>query len=314
MKKGLLALATAGLMTLALAGCGGSTGASSSEVIDSRPETNESLMLPAYTYELEGSTQVGGRQGIATDGEYYYVSGSTVLVKYDRDWNEISRNENPFEGYEQTVNHIGDIDCYNGELYLGVEYFMDGEGSNIQIAVYDTETLTMKRTFAFAPETGQVEVAGIGVNPDDQRVCMCSWVGGESGRYLYEYDLNDGSFVRKITLQCPPYWLQGVVYMNHNYYLTSDDGDADRDEPDHLYRVNLEDGKDYATVTLERTFDDVTRQGEIEGLTYDTEAQQFLILYNRGAKIILGMPSGFYDGYTEEISEVFTYSYKEIQR
>jgi len=316
-KKIILSMVLAGLMGLSFAGCGAAakTGTSSSaNVIESRPETNESLLLPAHTYELKNSTGVGGRQGITTDGENYYVSGSKVLIKYDHDWNEISRNENPFDGYELEVNHIGDIDFYNGELYLGVEYFMDGKGSHIQIAVYDAETLKMKRTFPFKEETGQLEVSGITVNPDDQRVCMCSWVGGESGRYLYEYDLNDGSFVRKINMQCPPYWIQGVVYMNNAYYVTADDGDADRNESDHIYRVNLTEGSDSATVALERTFDDVTRQGEIEGLAFDTKAQEFLLLYNRGAKIILGMPSGFYDGYTEEISEVFTYSYKEIER
>ena len=51
----------------------------------------------------------------------------------------------------------------------------------------------------------------------------------------------------------------------------------------------------------------MTRQGEIEGLTFDKELGQLLLLYNRGARIILGMPRGFYDGYDKEISEVFTY-------
>ena len=30
---------------------------------------------------------------------------------------------------------------YNNELYIGAEYFMDGVGTNIQIAVYDADTL-----------------------------------------------------------------------------------------------------------------------------------------------------------------------------
>lgn len=59
--------------------------------------------------------------------------------------------------------------------------------------------------------------------------------------------------------------------------------------------------------TLERTFDDVTRQGEIEGLTFDKNNNQLLLLYNRGARIVLGMPKGFYEGYDKEISEVFSY-------
>ena len=58
---------------------------------------------------------------------------------------------------------------------------------------------------------------------------------------------------------------------------------------------------------LFRTLDDVTRQGEIEGLTFDEDAGQLLVLYNRGARIVLGMPKGFYEGYDREISEVFQY-------
>ena len=88
-----------------------------------------------------------------------------------------------------------------------------------------------------------------------------------------------------------------------NLYVTCDEGDADEDAPDSLYRVDPKSGE----ATLERSFDDVTRQGEIEGLTFDAERRQFLLLYNRGARIVLGMPKGFYDGYTEEIHEVFVY-------
>ena len=59
------------------------------------------------------------------------------MEKYDSNWNFIAENNEPFEGYSLEVNHIGDIDVYNNELYLGVEYFMVGEGINIQVAVYD---------------------------------------------------------------------------------------------------------------------------------------------------------------------------------
>ena len=90
--------------------------------------------------------------------------------------------------------------------------------------------------------------------------------------------------------------------------MTADDGTADDNEPDHLYRAKITDGCTCCTVTLERTFDDVTKQGEIEGLTFDKEANSLLLLYNRGARIVLGMPKGFYDGYDREISEVFIYS------
>jgi hypothetical protein len=260
-----------------------------------------------FRYELADVHPVAGRQGVCTEKGYYWVSGSASLTKYDSNWNLVAEITNPFEGYTLEVNHIGDIDVYKNELYIGAEYFMDGVGKNIQVAVYDGDTLELKRTFPFEPESGQLECSGIAVNPDNDTVWMCSWVGEESGRYLYGYDLNSGKYQGKVHMQMPPQWLQGVAYYDGNLYLTSDDGDADSDEPDHLYRVDLSAEGNTPNVIPERSFTDVTRQGEIEGLSFDGEKKQLLLLYNRGARIVLGMPSGFYDGYTEEIHEVFAY-------
>ena len=273
-----------------------------------RPEDDASAMLPVYEYSLAGSREVEGRQGVCAENGYYWVSGSATLAKYDKDWNLITKNESPFEGYEKEVNHIADIDVYENELYIGAEYFMDGVGKNIQIAVYDGDTLKLKRTFSFEEASGQLECSGIAVDPDTKSVWMCSWVGEESGRYLYRYDLETGAYLGKVHMQMPPQWLQGVAYYDGYLYMTADDGTADDNEPDHLYRTKITEGSTYCNVTLERTFDDVTKQGEIEGLTFDKENGSLLLLYNRGARIILGMPRGFYDGYDREISEVFTYS------
>lgn len=273
-----------------------------------RPEEDAAVMLPAHAYRPAGSVEVDGRQGVCAENGYYWVSGSASLAKYDKDWNLVLKNEAPFDGYEMEVNHIGDIDVYENELYIGAEYFMDGVGKNIQIAVYDGDTLKLKRVFPFAKESGQLECSGIAVDPETKSVWMCSWVGEESGRYLYRYDLESGAYLGKIHMQMPPQWLQGIAYFDGCLYMTADDGNADEGEPDHLYRTRISEGRTCCTVTLERTFDDVTRQGEIEGLNFDKETGCLLVLYNRGARIILGMPKGFYEGYDREISEVFMYS------
>lgn len=275
----------------------------------SRPENDRSVMMPKYTYTLKGSVEVDGRQGVCAEGGTYWVSGSKTLAKYDKDWKLVSKNDNPFEGYEIEVNHIGDIDVYNNELYVGAEYFMDGVGKNIQIAVYDADTLKLKRTFPFEESSGQLECSGIAIDTDKKIVWMCSWVGEESGRYLYKYDLATGKYLGKVHMQMPPQWIQGIAYYKGSIYITADDGTADDKEPDHLYRTQIKDGDTSCIVTLERTFDDVTLQGEIEGLTFDRSNNSLLLLYNRGARIVLGMPKGFYEGYDREISEVFIYRF-----
>lgn len=258
-------------------------------------------------YELRSAHPVNGRQGVCAEGDHYWVSGSATLTKYDRDWNVIAENTDPFRGYALEVNHIGDIDVYNNELYLGVEYFMDGEGKNIQVAVYDGDTLQLKRVFPFREDTGQLECSGIAVDPDSQTVYMASWIDDESSGFLYMYDLISGEYKGKLPMDPAPKWLQGVACYHGSLYVTCDDGDADDDAPDHMYRIDAGTG----AVTLEKTFDDVTRQGEIEGLTFDAERGEFLLLYNRGARIVAGMPTGFYEGYDEEIHEVFVYRMNE---
>ena len=55
---------------------------------EGRYETNENLALPGFHYELDSSHEVDGRQGIAWSEDGYFVSGSTTLTKYDKEWND----------------------------------------------------------------------------------------------------------------------------------------------------------------------------------------------------------------------------------
>ena len=305
MKPKLICVMLLALMVMAVPGY---ASAPAPVTVPGRPEDRAEDLLPRYAYELISTQRVDGRQGIAWENGEYWVSGSASLSRYDGDWNLIGLNESPFDGMDGSVNHIGDIDVCGGELYAGVEYFADGVARDIGIAVYDAGTLALRRCHAFDPSSGQTEVSGIAVDPDHGIIWMCSWADGETGRYLYKYAMEDGSYLGKVHLQSPPQWLQGVAYYDGCLYLTADDGTADDGEPDHLYRGVADPDSTSMTVTLERTFDDVTLQGEIEGVSFDRENGCLLISYNRGAQVVLGMPLGFYEGYEEEIHEIFTYA------
>jgi len=286
-------------------GCGGTGGGAGLEGI---PDPGAADYLPRYQYSQSKVVEVNGRQGIATDGTSYWVSGTTSLTKYDKDWKVIAQNTTPFAGRESEVNHFGDIDVYNNDVYVSAEYFKDWRGQEHPDRHLRREHPPVQKAFNFNADSGQEECAGITVNPDDKVVVLCSWVDGESGRYLYEYDLETGAYKGKVHLHCPPQWLQGVLYSDGAYYLTSDDGTADDNEPDHVYRVTLKPGATEATVAPELTLSDVTFQGEIEGLTVDHKTNQLMVLYNRGSRIVLGMVKGFYPGYTKEISEIYVYN------
>ena len=263
-----------------------------------------SLLREGDAYRLSRVIPVEGRQGVAADSNYYYVSGSTALYKYTKQGELVASNERPFEGLPLPANHIGDIDVWRGEIYAGIETFCDGVGEHIQIAVYDAATLRWKRSMAWEPSSGQVEVCGLAVDRDNARVWMADWV---DGRYLYEYDLRTGAYLRRVHLRPVPQWQQGIFMLGGRMLLSADDGDADLDEADNLYVADLRGATTCATVLPFREMGDFRRAGEIEGLTIDPATGELVVLSNRGSRIVLGMVRGFYPGYDREEHELYIY-------
>lgn len=260
---------------------------------------------PPAAYELLRVVEVEGRQGVATDGVRYYVSGSTALYVYSKAGELLMENLSPFEGFASPANHIGDIGVHDGEIYAGVEWFEDGKSSNIQIAVYDAATLRYVRSIGWDPASGQKEVSAVAVDPARGLLWLTDWTDGS---HLYRYDLRSGEYAGKVRLDPAPPHQQGIAVLGGHFYLTADDGDADHDEPDNLWRAVADREAGEAGVSHEMAFGSFRRTGEIEGLDFDEESGEMLVLSNRGARIVLGMPRGFYPGYDREIHEIYVYA------
>jgi len=258
----------------------------------------------SHAYRLLRVLEVAGRQGIATDGERYFNSGSTALYVYSKDGELLAENPEPFVDLVKPANHIGDISVHDGELFAGIEWFDDGRGTDIQIAIYDAETLQFKRSVDWSPDSGQVEVSALAVDAENGSVWMTDWV---DGTYVFRYDLATDSYAAKLHLRPVPQWQQGIAVFDGSLYITADDGDAESDEADNLWRIPAETGATDAYVTHEKTFTEFRRKGEIEGIDFDRAAGEMLVLANRGKRIVLGMPKGLYPGYEREIHEVYVY-------
>jgi hypothetical protein len=259
-------------------------------------------------YELLRVIEVAGRQGVATDGERYFVSGNTSLYVYSKSGGLLVGNEAALQDLPRAGNHIGDIDVHNGELYAGVEFFEDGQGKDIQIAVYDAVTLRYRRSIPWEPASGQVEVSGVAIDAADNSIWLSDWV---NGRYLYRYELDSGAYAARLHLRAPPQWQQGVAYHDGFLYLTADDGDAEDQEVDNLWRVPAGVRDSAAYVTHAHAFHEFRQVGEIEGITFDDAAGEMIVLANRGKRIVLGMPKGLYPGYDREIHELYVYKIVE---
>jgi hypothetical protein len=258
-------------------------------------------------YELVRVLDVAGRQGVATDGHRYYVSSSTALYVYSKEGELIDSNEEPFAALEKKANHIGDISVHDGELYAGIEWFEDGRGRDIQIAIYDAKSLQYQRSILWDPDSGQVEVSALTVDAPNGLVWMTDWV---NGAYIYRYNLAGGSYAGKLHLRPVPQGQQGIAAHNGSLFITADDGDAEHGEVDNLWRVDADPKATAAYISHELAFDSFQDVGEIEGIAFDSVASEMLVLANRGKRIVLGMPKGLYPGYDREIHEVYVYRTK----
>ena len=254
--------------------------------------------------ELVRVIEVEGRQGVAVDDDRYYVSGSTALYAYDKNGNLLIKNESPFSNLDKEANHIGDISVHDGELFAGIEHFLDGRGTNIQVAVYDATTLEYKRTIDWNPDSGQVEVSAVAVDPENRSIWMTDWVNGS---YVYRYDLDNETYEGEMKLEPAPPSQQGIAVHAGHLYITADDGDAEVDEPDRLWQVEAQLAATNGQARVVKSFAEFERAGEIEGLDFDEARNELVVLNNRGKRIVLGMPKGLYPGYDREIHELYIY-------
>lgn len=108
--------------------------------------TKEAELVCEQKLLLDDAMYAG--QGITTDGEYYYTSGSLTafgiagLAKWDAETMElVARNEDAIpEKYKELYDsdHIGGISYYDGKIYGAVE---NAEENFNLVVTYDCETL-----------------------------------------------------------------------------------------------------------------------------------------------------------------------------
>ncbi len=165
-------------------------------------------------------------QGVTTDGEYYYTSGSltafgmTSITKWDAQTMEkLVQNDSPIpQEYIDNYgsDHVGGIGYYNSKVYAAVE----NEAEDLPLVItYDAETLELLEVYEL-PNTDL---------PDGIPWCC---VDGENG-YLYcsqfnevteilAFDLETMEFSHTITLSEPVVRIQGGEVYDGVLYLSSD--------------------------------------------------------------------------------------------
>lgn len=240
-----------------------------------------------YRYESNSRTvgleSIERAQGVTTDGEAWYFSGKSTLIKVALD-NETILAYNykaiPKELKESCGSaHIGGISCYDGKIYAPLED--SKKWQHPVVAIYDAETLEF--TGEYHELSKDILTRGMSwLACDGERKLLYS-SHSKKADVIYCFDLETFEFVKEIKLSETVANIQGgEVYKGILYVGTNDGMRA-------VYTINP------AAGTVSKAFDRIMYQpklidnfgGEGEDVTvYPMEDGTLIHALNVGALFI----------------------------
>ena len=239
--------------------------------------TDSAELIGTKTFVFDQAFLMG--QGITTDGEYFYTSGSlaavgiTALAKRTVDGMELVKSNAsalPTECIKRGNNHIGGISYYNGKIYAPVE---GGEEVYACIVVYDAETL--KPTGEIYDLPNELYPDGVPWCAVDKETGLLYASAWDDAKVIRVYDVNDSmKHVRDIELTGIGILdrVQGGEFYNGTLYLSYDikhNGNIKK-----IMSVDIETGE----VKLVAERDVGSENVEAEGMTF-TEGEDGPVLH-----------------------------------
>ena len=212
-------------------------------------------------------------QGIATDGETYYFSSNTTLIRTEDDAKTLV-NANysaiPDELSENYgIAHIGGLSYYDGKIYAGLE---DSKVWDYPIVgVYDAETLELVEYYILDDELITRGLPWVCVDVETG-LLYCTDHSKRPTKLLAFDTANEMRLVKEVALESSPYAIQGAeIHDGIIYTATNDDTQA-------VYKINPENGG------VEKLFD--------RNLIAPSEGEGMTILTKDGEPVIVAMDMG----------------------
>ena len=210
-------------------------------------------------------------QGITTDGESYYFSSKTTLIRTELDGRTLIKGNFsaiPDELSALGIKHIGGMSFYNGKIYAGME---DSKvWDHPIIGVFDAETLELTEYYDMDAELITRGMPWVCVDPDTGYLYCADH--SKKPTMLIAYDINNSmAEVERIPLADIIPSIQGCEFKDGFMFA------ATNDETQAIYKVNVHTGE------FEKYLDRNLTGGEGEGMTFITKD---------GKTVLVGMDMG----------------------
>ena len=231
-------------------------------------------------YNEEAKTNVAGigayfrSQGITTDGDTFYFSSKTTIIRTEDDYKTpVSANYSaiPDELKDKYgIAHIGGLSYYNGFIYAGLE---DSKVWDYPvIGVYDAETLELVDYYILDSEKITRGLPWVCVDPETGYL-YCTDHSKEPTKLIVFDTANEMSLVKEIPLSFSVPSIQGGEFLNGTLYV------ATNDETQAIYKINVSNGE--AEKHIDRN---LILFSEGEGLTVAVKnGKPYLIAIDLGA-------------------------------
>lgn len=248
-------------------------------------------LIPTGERPEEAKTNIVGlgayfrSQGITTDGETYYFSSKTTLIRTENDARTLVNANYSAIPDELADNygiaHIGGLSFYDGKIYAGLE---DSKVWDYPIVgVYDAETLELCEYYILDDELITRGLPWVCV--DKETGLLYCTDHSKNPTKLLAFDIASGmKLVSEAALESSPYAIQGAEIHNGILYAaTNDDTQA-------VYKISPADG------SVEKLFD--------RNLIAPSEGEGMTILMKDGEPVIVAMDMGplFINAFVREYS------------
>ncbi len=208
--------------------------------------------------QVSESPVIHAHQGIATDGNYFYVFHNNAILKYTKDWELVGADYNVNQ--ECGVSHLGDGDYYNGYLYVVADNFHSCN-SYLPSKICVWKAASLEFLGCHDVSRYKHEVSSLTVVPDEDAFYVTSFC---DSRHIFKYSMRDFHYIGRINLSNAVKFIQGITHDGHFLYLVSG--------YDNLVWKVKKDGTVVGRV----------QEGLNEGLDYDDIHRIFYILNDPG--------------------------------
>jgi len=182
-------------------------------------------------------------QGITTDGEYFYTSGSLTgigtsgLAKWDKEGFLVEADYTAMpKEYRKSLNlnHLGGMSYYDGKLYVAVE---DSEDMNPYLMTFDAETLQFVEAHEMPQELLEGSFPWCAVDAKRGYI-YCSQF--RDVNEIFVFDLESFEYSHSIKLSEQVTRIQGGEVYDGKIYLSYD---AEEGNTDYVLTVDVNTGE-----------------------------------------------------------------------